>query len=134
MKMTPKMFICEVPERVLEDGDCFWIHGSVMDTEMDDGELEMITLDDGTSSIKVSIKDKFKDVSCEGFCEGTIEIYRGLVKKLVQKGRYISTVCQLNEGIFKVLHISDSINKNRDSENEWMNSIIRSRNIREDGL
>ncbi|OII70812.1 uncharacterized protein cubi_00957 [Cryptosporidium ubiquitum] len=133
--MTPKMFICEVPEKVVEDGDCFWIQGSVVDVEMgESGELEMITLDDGTSSIKISIKDKLKDVNYEGFNEKAVVIYRGLVEELVQKGKYISTVCQLNEGLFKVLHISDSINKSRDSENEWINSIIRSRNFREDEL
>ncbi|KAH8585033.1 uncharacterized protein ELE39_000984 [Cryptosporidium sp. chipmunk genotype I] len=127
------MFICEVSEKILEDGDCCWIHGFVVDIEIDqDGELDMITLDDGTSSVRISIKNKLNDVSSGNFHEDTIKIYRQLIEELVQKGRFISVVCQLNKGILKVLHISDSINGSRDSENEWINSTIRSRSLRED--
>ncbi|KAK9173455.1 hypothetical protein CmeUKMEL1_02825 [Cryptosporidium meleagridis] len=132
MKITPKMFICEVPEKILEDGDCCWIHGFVVDVEMDqDGELDMITLDDGTSNIKVSIKAKLNDANCDNFHEDTVKTYRGLIEELVQKGRLISTVCQLNKGLLKVLHISDSISGNGDSDNDWINNSIGSRGSQE---
>ncbi|KAJ1612548.1 hypothetical protein OJ252_1211 [Cryptosporidium canis] len=128
MRITPKMFICEVPERVMESGECCWIHGSVVDLEFaGDGELDAIVLDDGTSSIRVSIGDRLRGVASEGFQEEQVRLYKGLIEKLLQRGRHISAVCQLREGVLRVLHISDSASQDKDPENGWLDSIARLR-------
>lgn len=136
MKVTPKMFICEVSERVVESGECCWIHGSVVEVGFDEtGELEEVVLDDGTSSIGVSVRDKLEEANREGFQEESVRIYKELIRRLLQRGRHVSAVCQLKEGFLQVLHISDGVvGESKDSESEWLSSVMRSRSYREDVL
>lgn len=136
MKVTPKMFICEVSEKVVEDGECCWIHGSVVEVGFGEaGELEKVVLDDGTSSIEVSVRDKLDEASRGGFQEEPARMYRELMEKLLQRGRYVSAVCQLKEGVLEALHISDGVaSESKDPEDEWLNSVIRSRSYGEGEL
>ena len=132
MRFTPKIFICEISEKIKHDGDCCWLQGYITGVNLNkNGSLKYAVIDDGTLNTRIYINscieetDEKKDESPNK--EISIEVYHKLVGELLCEGRYVSTICELRGGILKVLHISDSINENPNSEVEWLNSILKSR-------
>ncbi|KAH8738650.1 hypothetical protein FG386_000645 [Cryptosporidium ryanae] len=136
MRLTPKMFICELPEKVRSDGDCCWLQGYITGVNLDDQKgMKYAIIDDGTLSTKVYVEncvgevdEANKESEETNVRKESMKIYKNLLGELLCEGRYVSTVCELRNGVLNIIHISDSINDNPNSEIEWLNSIIKFRN------
>ncbi|KAH7649695.1 hypothetical protein FG379_000955 [Cryptosporidium bovis] len=136
MRLTPKIFICELADKVRKDGDCCWLQGYITGVYFNEKkEVKCATIDDGTQSVKVYVESYIREMDeADNNYENELDvkktstkIYNELLGQLLCKGRYISTICELRNGILYIIHISDSINDDPNSEVEWLNSIIKSR-------
>ncbi|OII71644.1 hypothetical protein cand_038850 [Cryptosporidium andersoni] len=136
---TPKVFISEVQNKPLEDGNCYWFQGYITEENLELKNYAVI--DDSTGSIPIHIyidkgwkTDKYMEnisefdhIKSDTSYMYPIDLYDKMVKQLLCRGRYISVICKVINSKFYIIHLSDCVANNPDSETEWLCNILKAR-------